>query len=125
MNDHNNLISQRDKPPIYDFIPASFLLVFISLAISAAAGSTDLFNEGIHLIPYPQEVNLTGEDFLLDRGMTIVVDRNASEADRFAATDLAAQLQQTWGVKAAMADTPAGKSIILTRKGVPRWHISI
>ena len=106
-------------PKCHSALLGLFLLI-TAHAVPTKGETTILHDEGIHLIPYPQEVNLTGEDFLLDRGMTIVVDRNASEADRFAATDLAAQLQQTWGVKAAMADAPAGKSIILTRKGVPR-----
>jgi hexosaminidase len=111
----HNTIHQK-----YHLLLLGFLLLITTYTVHAEGGKTVLFNEGIHLIPYPQEVNLTGEDFLLDGELAIVLDRNASEADRFAATDLAAQLQQTWGVKAALAAAPSGRSIILTRKGVPR-----
>ncbi len=34
------------------------------LPAPATGQTTALFNEGIYLIPYPQEVNLGGEDFV-------------------------------------------------------------
>ena len=40
--------------------------------------------------------------------------------DRFAATELAAQLQKEWEIKAVITAEATGKSIILTHKGVPK-----
>ncbi len=50
-----------------------YLLLFISLfsgllaAVPASGAATPLFNEGIHLIPHPQEVSLEGDDFTLGK----------------------------------------------------------
>jgi len=95
--------------------------LFISSSVPKPAEThTALFDQGIYLIPYPQEVVLGGGDFILDSELTIVLDRNAGEQDRFAAEELAAGLLQDWGIKASIATAPSGKSIILTHKGVSR-----
>ena len=96
----------------------SLTLVFI-FSLSFAASGSDLYQQGIHLIPYPQEVVLEGADFELEGGISIVLDKAASQADRFAAEDLAAQLLKDFGVQARIGTAASGKSIVLTRKGVP------
>jgi len=96
----------------------STLLFLYSHQVPAAGSSTALFDEGIFLIPHPQEVNLVGEAFFLENELTIVLDKNASEQDRFAATELAAELKKDWRVKALISTSASGKSIILTHKGV-------
>jgi len=99
----------------------SALLIVFSNQMPATASANALLNKGIYLIPHPQEVNLGGEDFILDREVTIVLDKNASEQDMFAATELAAQLERDWGVrKADISSIASGKSIILTHKDVPK-----
>ncbi len=100
------------------FFPSLFL--WLSATAPAAAITTDLFNEGIYLIPHPQEVSLGGGDFVLGNELSIVLDRNASDRDRFAATELAAQLKKEWGVNAVIDGSASGKSIILTHKGVSK-----
>jgi hypothetical protein len=96
------------------------LLLFLPSNVSASENASALFSKGIYLIPYPQEVSLTGDDVILDRELTLVLDRNASEQDRFAAAELAARLQEEWGIKASVAGAASGQSIILTHKGVPK-----
>ena len=98
----------------------SLLLLLLSNAIPASAQTGTLLNEEIYLIPHPQEVSLGGEDFILDDELTIVLDKNASDQDRFAATELASQLNKEWGVKAVIAGSASGKSIILSHKGVSK-----
>ena len=99
------------------FLLSSLLLLF-SCTAPETETTTALFNEGIYLIPYPQEVSLGGEDFTLGAELSVVLDKDATDIDRFAATELAVQLKEEWGVKAVIADLPSGKSIILTHKGV-------
>ncbi|MCD4711556.1 MAG: family 20 glycosylhydrolase, partial [Bacteroidales bacterium] len=41
------------------------------------------------------------------------------DSDRFAATDLIAQLKKEWGIDAVITGSPSGQSIILTHEGVP------
>jgi len=103
-------------------LPLLSTLLFLIFGQMPAAGSAnDLLNAGIYLIPHPQEVSLGGEDFILDREVTIVLDKNASDQDRFAASELAAQLEKEWGVrKADITSIASGKSIILTHEDVPR-----
>jgi N-acetyl-beta-hexosaminidase len=112
--------SSRPKP-IYNRQFLFFFLLLFSPLLTGYAYSIDPVSElsqaGINLIPYPQEVNLTGTDFILGNGLTIVVDKDASENDLFAARLLAEELQKDWDVTAGTAQNPSGKSIILTRHG--------
>ena len=65
------------------------------LAVSAvmAEAKTDLWRQGISLIPYPQQVELGGADFLFSGAVNIVLDSNAPTADNFAAGELAGTLK--------------------------------
>ncbi len=98
------------------------ILMVVLLSISAfhTSAQSALFDAGIYLIPYPREVVLGGEAFVPGSSLSIVLDPNASEADRFAATEMAAGLQTQWGIRAEITDAPSGPSVILTRKGVPK-----
>ncbi len=96
------------------------IMICLSAPASGSGSESILFKEGIYLIPYPQEVSLEGGIFELGKEISIVLDRNASEGDRFAASDLADQLHKRWGVKAFLSDSPVGNSIWLTHEGVPK-----
>ncbi len=96
------------------------LFFWLSAASPAAALTTALFNEGIYLIPHPQQVSLGGMDFVLGEELSIVLDKNASDKDRFAATELATQLKKEWGINAVLTASASGKSIILTHKKVSK-----
>ncbi|HLU90684.1 MAG TPA: beta-N-acetylhexosaminidase [Cyclobacteriaceae bacterium] len=76
-----------------------------------------LSKAGINLIPYPQEVALNGDNFVFKGNITIIVDEDASEPDRFAAAHLTENLLEDFDVKANTAESPSGLSIRLTRKG--------
>ena len=96
------------------------LTVFFAIVVfsHAMASRTELRQEGISLIPYPQEVALGGDDFVFSGGTaSIVLDKNASEAEKFAAGDLAGKLEERFGIKAQVSSAANGNAIVLTRKG--------
>jgi hexosaminidase len=80
--------------------------------------ATDLSDRGIHVVPYPQQVALGGNDFEFGESFTIVVDKNASDADKFAANELLSDLRQEWGISGVLATTPGDNSIILSHENV-------
>ncbi|PID91262.1 MAG: hypothetical protein CSA96_09285 [Bacteroidetes bacterium] len=94
------------------------LLLFTIFHVQLRAAGSELFDAGIHLIPHPQQVSLGGEDFVPGPKVSVVLDRKASPEDRFAATELASQLRERWGIEAVITNAPAGPSIILTRRGI-------
>jgi len=108
-------------------IRALIILFLLCLMVTAyAAGpKTALFKEWIYLIPYPQEVILGGDDFVFGEELSIILDKNASDRDRFAASELAKQLKKNWGVNAVLTASPSGKSIILTHKKVSKTIVGL
>lgn len=107
------------KYQIQIFIP--IIIVLIILSSSTNLHSSELYNKGLYLIPYPQKVYFEGEDFVLEGEVIIVIDKNTSEADKFAATELALDLKNEWDIDATLSETAINgkKSIILTRNQVP------
>lgn len=99
------------------FFPLFLLTIF---SACTKAEDSDLFKAGIYLIPYPQELSMGGEDFLMGEKLSVVLDRSASDQDHFAATALVTQLQEEWGIQAVITETPIGQSIILTHKGISK-----
>ena len=95
--------------------------MFLCLAGTVLAGeaTSELYKAGINLIPYPQDVKLGADDFVPGTKVTIVVDKDASEADRFTAEELARDLKEQWNIKANVGNKAGSKSITLTRKGAP------
>ena len=77
-----------------------------------------LFKEGIHLIPYPQEVRFGGGDFVPGDELNIVLDGNASDQVKFAARELARELETEWGIKATIGDVHSPGAILLTHEKV-------
>ncbi|MEA1997361.1 MAG: glycoside hydrolase family 20 zincin-like fold domain-containing protein, partial [Gemmatimonadota bacterium] len=98
------------------------LIFGFTFSTIASASETALWSEGISLIPYPQEVTLGDEDFLLGEETAIVLDESASsEADIFAAKDLGERLKADWGEIIGKITGPGvGRQIVLTRKGAPK-----
>jgi len=98
-----------------------FVSMILCLAgyVFAGDSATELYKAGINVIPCPQEVKLGGGDFMFGNNTAIVVDKDASENDRFAAGELARGLKEDWGIAVRVADVAVGKSIVLTRKTVP------
>ncbi|MBW7995543.1 MAG: family 20 glycosylhydrolase [Candidatus Glassbacteria bacterium] len=91
----------------------------LTVSSAGAQAQTELWNEGISLIPYPQQAVPGGDDFVFGASVSIVLDNEASAADRFAAEDLAGQLKARFGITATIGGNAAGGSIVLTSAGVP------
>ena len=77
-----------------------------------------LYKEGIKLIPYPQEVSFEGQDFVPGDELNIVIDRDASDQVKFAASELARMLESEWGIKSQITDVNPPGAIRLTREGI-------
>ena len=55
----------------------SVAFLFISIGATRAA-ETELWRNGISLIPYPRTVEMGGEDFVFNKKIDILVDRGAN-----------------------------------------------
>ncbi len=110
------IADNMDKNYFYEYF---FLIVafFLSNLFETHAQQTTLFQNGIAIIPYPKEVKLNESNFILDNNTTIVIDKNATQRDQFAATELSKYLTEQLGVKLKIAQRSPGKAIVLSRKG--------
>lgn len=97
-----------------------FLLLSLAGGITAFAQASELTKHGISLIPYPKEVKLTGERFVFGKDLNIVLDKDASENDKFAGNELLKHLTTVTGLKARISTSRSKKSIILTRKNADK-----
>ena len=88
------------------------------LAIQAA--ETELWRNGISVIPYPQKVEMGGEDFVFGSQINILADKAALPEDIFAAEELNLKLNEQWNIKCRITETPSERNILLTRRGVPK-----
>jgi hexosaminidase len=104
-------------------VSIKFMIALISVFLlipSVSAGiETDLWRQGISLIPYPQEVEFGGDDFVFGEAVHIVLEDNASAEDRFAAGELSRSLMNLFGIEASVGGSKSGNLIVLTSKGVP------
>lgn len=114
---------------INSFFGLFFLLIFCQVSV---AQETELSKAGIRLIPYPREVKLQGAGFVLENTVTIILDKNASEKDKFAAGELSKYLSDELKIKSTIQHVvKPGKSIILTRKGADKklgdqgYHLTV
>lgn len=92
-------------------------LIFCQLFVTNLY-ATDLSDQGIYVVLYPQQVALGGNDFEFGENLTVVVDENASDIDQFAASELLSDLWQEWGISGVLATTPGANSVILSHKNV-------
>ncbi len=102
--------------PLVKWVFSTLLFLFSIHPILAADEPSALSQVGIQLIPYPQEVTLRGEGLMLGNQVTIILDKNASEADKFAASELANNLKSTWNITANIGNAPSAIAIFLSRK---------
>jgi hexosaminidase len=94
----------------------SFTLLILSLSVvSQASGASDVI---LDVIPYPKLVKTGGEPFLINGKLTIVLDDNASPADRFTAEELARDLKSDYGISSRIGVQKDAHSIILTHHGI-------
>jgi hypothetical protein len=99
------------------------LLIFLSLGLvlilSNSLYAGDLAVSELHLIPYPQQVKISGPDFVFANELTIILDKSATVADQFAASELIADLKSEWNIMAKIGSRGTNPSIILTHRQVP------
>jgi hypothetical protein len=74
----------------------------------------------LNVIPYPKEVKTGGDDFVINGKLAIVLDKNPSEADRFAAEELIRDLKSEFGISAIIGVRGNSPALILTHKSVPK-----
>ena len=53
-------------------------LLMILTIIPNNCEASELSKLGLHVIPYPQQVILEGKDFLMDKTINIILDKNYS-----------------------------------------------
>ncbi len=109
------VVGKRIK--VYFLLQRSIMCVLFCWLQLATTAQTNLFQQGIAIIPYPKEVRLTGSDFTLNSAVNIVLDKNASANDRFAAEELSKYLRDELKLQPAISNKAKGTSIYLTRKG--------
>ncbi len=87
---------------------------------SSGIMASELSNLGLHVIPYPQQVELGGNDFTLKSPVNIVLDKNATKADQQTADMLKKELEEKWGIKATIGTVKGSHNLILSRKGAAK-----
>jgi len=112
-------------------IPVLWFFCFL-LGIQQLNGQvTALSQLGLHVIPYPQEVETTGQPFRIPERIIVAVEKNASAEDRFTANQLISNLKEEFGIGAALSNQASRSSITLTRKGAEKriggegYHLSV
>ena len=73
----------------------------------------------LNVIPYPRQVKTGGDDFIINGQLTIVLDKNPSAADKFAAEELIRDLKLEFNISSAIGVMGAEQTVVLTHKGVP------
>ncbi len=100
---------------IWFYISFSLSLILYNFGFSALG--SELSNDGLAVIPYPQQVQLKGNDFSFKEKLYIVLDKGHSVADRFTAEELMKDLKKNWNINAVLTTENTSGSIILTRTG--------
>lgn len=101
----------------------SYLIIALFLVgklFSAECEASELTNLGLHVIPYPQQVEIGGNEFILTSPVNIVLDKNSTELDRQTADKLKKELEEKWGIKSTIGVDKGGSNIILSRKGAAK-----
>ena len=89
------------------------------LSTSTVGNKTELWQNEISLIPYPQKVEIGGENFVFEKHIDIRIDKEAEPAVAFAANDLTQRLNKQLNIECRVTNVSSGKCIILTRKEIP------
>ena len=72
--------------------------------------------QDLNIIPYPKEVKMTGNSFYFSGKLIIVLDKNHSASDRFAADELIRDLKSEFDITAAIGTAGSYPSVVMTRK---------
>lgn len=101
------------KKQVYLFLVFPSVLL---LSQTVVCQQTALSKAGLDVIPYPKEITISGEDYRIPENVTITLDQNASDADRFTAAQLQDALQKKWRISATVSESGSGSSFRLTRQ---------
>lgn len=96
------------------------ILFCLAIPFIVSGQETVLSQNGIAIIPYPKQVKLIGEDFILGNDLTIVIEQKASEKDQFTAKELLKFLNITLGLKCEISHKANGNAIYLKRKNTDK-----
>ena len=102
----------------YSVILLSVAVCFIGSGAIQAAES-ELWRNGISLIPYPRTVEMGGEDFAFNKKIDILIDQGTNPEDMFAAEELSRQLSKQWNIECRITEVSSGPHIVLTRESAP------
>lgn len=99
------------------FVSLVFLFIFSYRCIA-----TELSDAGLYVLPYPQQVTIGGDAFIVNNNLSIVLNKNHSAADAFAANELAKDLKDQWNISAQISNQKGKCSIVLLRKKINAKH---
>ena len=105
----------KTKSQVYAVV---LVLLFVMNGHALGADSP-LWRNGISLIPYPQMVEMGGEDFIFKGQIDIQIDKGAIAEDLFTAEELSRRLQDQWSIDCRITELPSEGCIVLTRDGAP------
>jgi len=112
-------IRQIFRHTAYPLLHRGLFFFFLLICLPGNNFASDPVSHGLHVIPYPREVSFGGEDFSFHNKLTIVLDRDHSQSDRFTAEELIRDLKKSWGIAAELSEKKGDHTILLTRHHAP------
>ncbi|MBX2924010.1 MAG: beta-N-acetylhexosaminidase [Chitinophagaceae bacterium] len=98
---------------LYNLIISFLAICFSHTSLITQAGG--IADPKLHVIPYPQQVTVSGNDFILSNSLDIVLSKNHSADDAFTAEELARDLKAEWNIEAAIGTKKKKHAILLVR----------
>ena len=95
----------------------AIILFLLGTTFPHHSEASELSELGLHLIPYPQQVDIGGNDFSLQSPVNIVLDKKASKVDQQTAEQLKKELEEKWGLEVRIGRRKGSSTLILSRKG--------
>lgn len=93
----------------------AFLCILLLTSPNLKAQSSRSGEDGLSVIPYPQQVTMSNGEFVFNSSISIVLDKNHSAADAFAAEELTKDLKNEWNITATIRSAKKPGSITLIR----------
>ena len=91
------------------------ITTLFTYSVFGNSSDTELWKNKITVIPYPQEVNVSGSNFELNEILEIYLAKNAGKDELFIANDLQAHLKEKWDLNCTINEgNNTSSAIILT-----------
>jgi hexosaminidase len=97
-------------------LPLLCLVLSILTASVNILSASELSALGLHVIPYPRQVQPGGADFNFNVELTVILDKDHTESDRFTAEELIKDLRSEWGINAKIGMRGTYPAVVLTRR---------